>query len=530
MSESIIPDDATVTSNEVDAGNMKTFLSGDVEAAHAVLGLVSTTGSDALAPIPQFPPEIFTAIFAFHMDDYEESTPWVGISHVCRYWRDVALECAQLWGRIDLSYGNQWVREMLVRAHLTPVEIYGEGDHLTISIVEFIIVHLSHIRALRLRFVSLPQGRLQMLYQGLLDSPAPIIESLSLINHHPSSLPSGLPVGVTHHAPRLRSLLLQGLGQIAWTQFSLPNIVALRIINPTMGQTHLLPLPFFDHILDFLAGLPSLESLLLKDCFPRSYEQTEPGHPGRVVDLARLQEIELIGTVSGCARLFEHLRIPPSAHRDVSCSITGTEDENLYPSVFSAFFNPLGGSSSAPLRAMSVMNYEPETSLYFAVSTESEGCVDPDWDGQARLKLVWPMRRGLMHYDLLRLAHGAIPGRGIQKLSVATTALIWNVNDWLSCFANLDGVEELYVGYEAADAICDALSTFVLEEGTTDWRTLTRVMDIEDPRRCFFLPKLSRLVLQSACEELAQPFATAVKARILSYFDRFSLRAGRCDL
>ena len=52
------------------------------------------------------PPELLAAIFleyARYSDSFVYSTrvsPWVTVSYVCRYWRDVALQCANLWARL----------------------------------------------------------------------------------------------------------------------------------------------------------------------------------------------------------------------------------------------------------------------------------------------------------------------------------------------------------------------------------------------------------------------------------------------
>jgi len=83
-------------------------------------------------PIPcRLPPELLAAIFLDYMQQYDHlltytmSTvpPWVNVSYVCRYWRSVALNCANLWTQF-FFVSSKWMDELLRRSKTAPLIIY----------------------------------------------------------------------------------------------------------------------------------------------------------------------------------------------------------------------------------------------------------------------------------------------------------------------------------------------------------------------------------------------------------------------
>ncbi|KAI0045658.1 hypothetical protein FA95DRAFT_1479596, partial [Auriscalpium vulgare] len=94
------------------------------------------TRRNALSLSCRIPPEVLATIFAFCRDDSVEDAErlpvhsesrldshrnWIRITHVCRRWRDVALDCSSLWWDVDLAYGPDWMEEIITRAKNTPI-------------------------------------------------------------------------------------------------------------------------------------------------------------------------------------------------------------------------------------------------------------------------------------------------------------------------------------------------------------------------------------------------------------------------
>ncbi|KAI0252264.1 hypothetical protein BJV78DRAFT_1124881, partial [Lactifluus subvellereus] len=76
-----------------------------IEAARLHI-LTLLTRRNALAPISLLPSELLAQIFHFHALDEpswsnRKSFGWMKVTHVCRYWRQVALEDSSLWARFS---------------------------------------------------------------------------------------------------------------------------------------------------------------------------------------------------------------------------------------------------------------------------------------------------------------------------------------------------------------------------------------------------------------------------------------------
>ncbi|EPS93079.1 hypothetical protein FOMPIDRAFT_1101941, partial [Fomitopsis schrenkii] len=66
------------------------------------------TQINALAPVSRIPPELLSKIF-LHTAGHRanpasrpQSRDWIRVTHVCRHWRETALQCAALWSHVDV--------------------------------------------------------------------------------------------------------------------------------------------------------------------------------------------------------------------------------------------------------------------------------------------------------------------------------------------------------------------------------------------------------------------------------------------
>ncbi|KAF8971186.1 hypothetical protein BDZ97DRAFT_1619311, partial [Flammula alnicola] len=88
---------------------------------------------NALSPASSVPPEVLCNIFALvkaenagdlHPDGAFEfsALEWVRVTHVCKWWRDVALNASWLWTDIALA-SRRWADEMFARSKEAPLTI-----------------------------------------------------------------------------------------------------------------------------------------------------------------------------------------------------------------------------------------------------------------------------------------------------------------------------------------------------------------------------------------------------------------------
>ncbi|KAI0037473.1 hypothetical protein FA95DRAFT_1477439, partial [Auriscalpium vulgare] len=101
----------------------------------AVISMLATldTEINACAPVSRLPPELLCRIFsdlvglevdfAPELDGFPSSMPWVRLSHVCRHWRDVALNDPTFWARLQLPLPPRWADAIISRSQGAPLSI-----------------------------------------------------------------------------------------------------------------------------------------------------------------------------------------------------------------------------------------------------------------------------------------------------------------------------------------------------------------------------------------------------------------------
>jgi hypothetical protein len=85
------------------------------------------------APISRLPCEVLAAIFtylsAFAWNDGSGLLAWICVAHVCRRWREIALNYPRFWSHINLTKLTRvGVAEILSRAKMAPLHLHmGHG-------------------------------------------------------------------------------------------------------------------------------------------------------------------------------------------------------------------------------------------------------------------------------------------------------------------------------------------------------------------------------------------------------------------
>ncbi|KAF8868002.1 hypothetical protein BD779DRAFT_1393234, partial [Infundibulicybe gibba] len=77
-------------------------------------------------PVARLPPEILSRIFVFNarmVRPGDRVDVARAISHVCRRWREIALDCPRLWPHINFEHGPRWLTRVIERSRSVPLSL-----------------------------------------------------------------------------------------------------------------------------------------------------------------------------------------------------------------------------------------------------------------------------------------------------------------------------------------------------------------------------------------------------------------------
>jgi F-box-like len=287
---------------------------------------------NTLAPISRLPPETLTAIFSFL-----PPSAWVTkagnltmicITHVCRQWRETALNYPHLWSDFNFTKLTQAavMAEIFARAQTMPLNLEADVTKWSIaqsgSFERQLEAHISHTRHLNVT------GRLHTVLKRLASS-APILESLSLSNKSSLfPLPQVvIPVNLFNWtAPKLTRLELDSC-DISWKSPLLRGLRNLKILKPYKRARHML-----EDWLDALNEMPQLETLILEYATPHA-PRTAPliSQPSRTATLPSLTGLHLAASATDCAFALAHLVLPALSWLHVNAESHEWGARDVYP-------------------------------------------------------------------------------------------------------------------------------------------------------------------------------------------------------
>jgi hypothetical protein len=328
--------------------------------------------SNSLAPTSLLPPEILTRIFHFlslEEPPYsgKQNLGWIGVTHVCQLWRNIALGESSLWAKInEIPTNTVWFSEMLARARSAPLDI--DIDHGKNSKVLFMFLpHLSHTRELLLRSISaLHSDGLR----GICSLEAPTLEHFTLEDSYTFHItfPELVASGTTlfkGRAPRLRSFCLSDVfipwsliprGQLTYLDISLDDEAPFSA-NFSHGD--------LNQFVDLLVNCPELKVLFLGCCIP--FELAQSTH-GRTVRLPCLSHLFLTGSSSRITNLLKMLKLPPLTSLTLICTNSFTyNDRHLLPVVSTHLQSP----ALVELKILGVITATSESDRWLQVATSN---------------------------------------------------------------------------------------------------------------------------------------------------------------
>lgn len=214
------------------------------------------------APNNRLPPEMLVAIFVQLSKQKLPSSACkdsyfvqdlVSATHVCRFWRQVAINAPELWTEITMR-NVEAIKVFLERSSELPLNVdlrlasedIAETNN---NILDTLVLHTHRFRQLSCHVQQGSNYKASIPFT----KPAPLLERLAI--HH--LLGAHEILLFDDQAPRLRGLVMVSKG--LWLQNQLGNLTSLDLTLSHDMQKHSEFLPFFD----MLRRCPVLEEMFL---------------------------------------------------------------------------------------------------------------------------------------------------------------------------------------------------------------------------------------------------------------------------
>jgi hypothetical protein len=308
---------------------------------------------NALAPISLLPPELLARVFHFlslEEPPYSRNQDlgWIRATHVCRFWRQVALGDSSLWARISgIPTNAEWISETFARARNARLD-FDIDFHRTLNpeVLLMFPPHISHTRTLRLTFYPHISHPRELRPRGLSKShsenfrcicfqEAPALEhfELRVLSTHPINYwdLSGTML-FNGRAPMLRTFSLFR-ASIPWSLIPRGQLTQLEISHsyyrlptsdvPSHGD--------LNQLIDLLVNCPELEVLVLESCLPSQLIHVPYG---QTIHLPHLFRLRLGGSSSRITNFLKSLKLPTSTTLQLHC--TRARNDNLLLAAVSA--------------------------------------------------------------------------------------------------------------------------------------------------------------------------------------------------
>ncbi|KAA1468830.1 hypothetical protein DENSPDRAFT_834287 [Dentipellis sp. KUC8613] len=319
-------------------GDLRDELDHELAELHVLVNLAKSVRNTMVA-ISVLPPEILSAIFERCAENEPmlpprrcliptESLGWVKITHVCRYWRDTALDHQALWATISFSL-PQWTQELVVRSRSAPVilEYSATDGHLLPPIRQIREVGAqctSRISRIHLRMsetdlthlVPLILCRMPLLKSLILESTGgfTLLGDIQALSSY-----WNLALNQLHlNAPNLEQIAIRAPIALPWNSPIFRNLTRLEVDYPELelvvNRRLCPPLPL---VIQTLREMQNIRMLSLQNAVSIPSDGTDTGC-GPPVHLHHLELLRLAGPLSSVAPCVEHILVPFSTVLDIS--------------------------------------------------------------------------------------------------------------------------------------------------------------------------------------------------------------------
>ncbi len=285
------------------------------------------TRRNTLAPISKIPAELLAEIFILakpldtpypedlekHYRDIDEIRGWLNVACVCQNWRNVALNAARMWNRLDLCSIKdlEWAAKVLARSQHAPLHVKCSDSERDWTVLSAILAHMDRIEHLEIDSVatddSIVLSRIMAMIglNDALDSLQSLrLRKLAGLYNATHSVHDGIHRFFSAiQMPYLQTLDVEGF-TLPPTTPVLPQLRQLTYEPPPQANSSLAAM------LSILRSMPSLERLEIGSALQTPDAAIEEGSN---VELPKLTHIVYNTTHFKGSSLFRHIHYPSSA-------------------------------------------------------------------------------------------------------------------------------------------------------------------------------------------------------------------------
>lgn len=334
-----------------------------------------------LVPIARLPPELLSEIFLQCLEVntvsnrpthrvVEHKDRWT-VTHICHYWREVALRCPSLWSQIEVSGPeSEHLNELLTRSKKASLTVHADiYDPRYKEGLKTVLNEIDRIETLEISTV-------RTVFSNIFDTQptsAPRLRRIAIKNASASA--DGIPpFFAACSLPKLREVQLYNFPILFNHPFFAPTLTRLAVSS---FASALLPPPRVSDLTRVLTDMPLLQHLeyagvlIGDDAAPRN------------IALTRLQCLNLYNGFSGqihpYVKLLDQLCIPASAKVFLDFTSAELTDILLHltaPTIRMLTGDGRIGDAPAPPRAFSIRN----------LTDGSVGCILGFWPEAVDIK------------------------------------------------------------------------------------------------------------------------------------------------
>ncbi|KAJ3543545.1 hypothetical protein NMY22_g3112 [Coprinellus aureogranulatus] len=315
---------------------------------------------NALSPPNRIPPEILSRIFLIVQWRSRARGPgrpgnlaWIRVTHVCRHWRDTALECTTLWTNLSLI-NPAFTAVMLQRSKNAPLTVECTL-HRGPVFQEILQEALSRPR--RLKSVTLFSSRIINKLDATaalsqFSGSAPMLEVLDLCADEETAI--GLPEKFLEDGgPSLRKLSRQRCLIPSWESLPLSSSLTCVHLEVLTESGSAFFCPSWGALLGALEQMSLLEDLDLTGFLPKVDEATvAPWVRTLPLTLQALRNLSLDDSFSSVQTFFRCYRIPNVTRVDIT--FRGTSGTNFLQEFMPQLATSRTGRSHMPAKRLEI--------------------------------------------------------------------------------------------------------------------------------------------------------------------------------